>query len=102
MSDETEIKAKVQYFESLASDIDSMAGEQRARLRKEMVEFYDQLDTSKRIAKYAAGGALVAGILPGIGWILGGTIGAVVGALKCSDVETNARDRMGKLIENIG
>lgn len=102
MSKDVDINAKLQYFETQAENLDTMAGQERARLRKEMLEFYDSLDSSKRVLKYAGLGAAAAGILPGIGWIAGGLIGAAVGACTEGEVATNARDQMKKLIDRVG
>ena len=98
-----DIKAKVRYFETVAERFPTMSGEERARTRKELVENYDSLSPSKTMAKYAAGGAVAAGILPGIGWIAGGLIGGVVGAIKADGEEaTAARDRLAELLEQVG
>lgn len=98
-----EIQSKVVYFESLVHKFRSMSGEERARARKQLVEYYDSLSPTRTVAKYAAGGAVAAGILPGIGWIAGGLIGGVVGAIKAEDEEVAAaRERLAQLLEQIG
>lgn len=98
-----DIQAKVLYFETLAPRLNTMSGEERARARKELVDYYDSIGPSKTMAKYAAGGAVAAGILPGIGWIAGGLIGGIVGAFKAEDAEvTAARERLAQLIEHVG
>jgi hypothetical protein len=102
VSKDTDIRAKVQYFESEATRFDTMTGEDRARMRKEMVKFYDDLDPTKRTMKYAGAGAVAAGVLPGIGWIAGGLIGAAVAAVTDDEVGTWARDRMKNLIDRVG
>jgi hypothetical protein len=102
MSSDTDIQAKVHYFESQATSLDSMPGEQRARLRREMVKFYDSLDPTKKMWKYAAMGAGAAAILPGIGWITGAIGGAIVASLKNSEAEVEARNRMKNLIDQAG
>ena len=102
MSSETDIQAKALYFETQAGTLNSMAGEQRARLRQEMVEFYDSMDPAKTLKKYTAIGAGAGWILPGIGFVAGAIGGAIVASLKYSQVEAEARDRMKKLIDQVG
>lgn len=99
----SDVRTKVLYFEGVARNFPNMSGEERARVRKELIEFYDSLSPARTMAKYATGGAVAAGILPGIGWIAGGLIGGVVGMVKSEDeAVTAARERLAELIEQIG
>ena len=97
-----EVRAKVAYFEDMARGLSSMSGMQRARSRQELIDYYDSLDPDTMVKKYAAGGAVAAAILPGIGFIMGGLIGGAIAVVKSSDADlVAARERLGELIESL-